>query len=278
MLPHRKACATAFATAVLVLGSAVSGCSDSGGSPKPAPPSGAPRTTTTYAASRADSGPPTAEDMRTTAERLRERAKSLGLEDTDVTVAGDVVTIEAPRADADRVARLTATALLEFRPVLDPAGAAGSGLRQRYDAMVCDGTTRAVTSLPDGPTVACDRRMKQKYLLGPTALAGAEVRTATAAFDSAGGSGWLVDLSFTPAGSARFAEITTTQSQKTQPADELAIVVDGEVVSAPAINSPITGGQAQISGSFTRDSAQALAAAVSSGALPVRLTAGGRSR
>ncbi|MFI0723180.1 preprotein translocase subunit SecD [Streptomyces sp. NPDC021224] len=280
MLPHRKAYAAALAAVVLVLGPAVSGCSDSGGSPMPAPPSGAPqaRTTTTYTASRADSGAPTAEDMRTTADRLRERAKSLGLKNTDVTAAGTVVTIVAPRADSDRVAQMTATALLEFRPVLDPATAAQQGLGQAYSALACDGTTRAITSLPDGPAVACDSRMKEKYLLGPTALPGTDVESATAALDTSNGSGWIINLAFTPSGSTEFAQVTAKLAQNLQPANQFAVVVDGEVLSAPAVNSAITGGQAQISGSFTREAAENLAAAISSGALPVQLVANGTGR
>lgn len=280
MLRHRKAQAAALATAVLALGPVLAGCSDSGAA-KPGPLSDASqaRTTATYTARRADSTAPTAEDMRTTADRLRERAAALGLKNTEVRVAGSVVTIVAPRADADRVAQMTATALLEFRPVLDPATAAQNGLQRAYDALACDTATRALTSLPDGPAVACDRRMKQKYLLGPTALPGTEVESAKASFDSAGGNGWLVNLSFTPAGSADFTKVTTTLSQNVTPANQFAIVVDGEVISAPAVQSAITGGQAQISGSFTRDGAENLAAAVSSGALPVQLVpGGGRSR
>ncbi|MFI0938691.1 preprotein translocase subunit SecD [Streptomyces sp. NPDC021020] len=273
MRNHRTAYAAALAAVVLGL----SGCSGSGGSPKPAPPSDAPqaRTTASFTASRADSGAPTAEDMRTTADRLRERAASLGLKNTDVTVAGSVVTIVAPRADADRVAQMTATALLEFRPVLDPATAAQKGLKAAYDALVCDGSTRALTSLPDGPGVACDHRLKEKYLLGPTALPGTDVESATAALDTSHDSGWVVNLSFTPGGSADFAKITGTLSQNPPPTNQFAIVVDGEVVSAPAVYSPITGGTGRISGSFTRDSAQNLAAALSSGALPVQLVASG---
>ncbi|HSG33406.1 MAG TPA: protein translocase subunit SecD, partial [Sphingomonadaceae bacterium] len=47
---------------------------------------------------------------------------------------------------------------------------------------------------------------------------------------------------------------------------------DGQVLSAPNINEPIRGGQAQISGNFTVESANELAIALQSGALPVELT------
>jgi len=50
-----------------------------------------------------------------------------------------------------------------------------------------------------------------------------------------------------------------------------AIILDNKVLSAPRINEPILGGSAQISGSFTTESANALAISLRSGALPVDL-------
>jgi preprotein translocase subunit SecD len=274
MLPHRKAYAAALVTVVIALGSAVSGCSDSGGLTK-SEPLGKPTpvlTTVTYTASRTDSGTPTAEDMRMTADRMRKRAKALGLKDTDVRVDGTVITIVAPRSNAERLEQLTAAALLEFRSVLDPATAADSGLKQAYDSMVCDRTTRPIPAQPARPTVACDSTTGQKYLLGPTDIGGADVESATATFNAATGSGWLVNLAFSPAGTTAFTEVTGTLSQHTPPANQFAIVIDGEVISAPAVASAIAGGRAQISGNYTKEGAENLAAAISSGALPVQLT------
>src|SRR5690606_24390912 len=48
-------------------------------------------------------------------------------------------------------------------------------------------------------------------------------------------------------------------------------ILDGQVLSAPNINEPILGGSAQISGGFTVESANQLAIALRSGALPVDL-------
>lgn len=273
MLPHRKAYAAVLAVVVFGLGGSVSGCSDSGGldGSSPLEKSGAARTTTTYTANLEDSGTPTAVDMQVTADRLRKRAAALGLKDTDVTVAGTVVTVVAPQSSAERLEQVTDTAVLEFRPVLDPAQAGKYGLGQQYDAMVCDKTTRATPSQPDRPTVGCDASTGQKYLLAATGLGGSDVEGATAAFDSVSGSGWLVDLDFSPAGSATFAKVTGTLSQNTPPANQFAIVIDDRVISAPAVNSAITGGKAQITGRYTKEEAQNLAAAISSGALPVQL-------
>ena len=51
----------------------------------------------------------------------------------------------------------------------------------------------------------------------------------------------------------------------------LVIVRDDQVISAPKVNSAITGGQAEIAGNFDKASAQMLAAQINSGAMPVPL-------
>jgi preprotein translocase subunit SecD len=53
---------------------------------------------------------------------------------------------------------------------------------------------------------------------------------------------------------------------------QLAIVVDDQVISAPTVQSPITGGNGVITGSFTEARAKDLATQLNAGALPVELT------
>ncbi|WP_406707671.1 SecDF P1 head subdomain-containing protein, partial [Streptomyces griseiscabiei] len=74
------------------------------------------------------------------------------------------------------------------------------------------------------------------------------------------------------AGAAKFTEVTGRLAQQASPQNQFAIVLDGTVISAPYVASAITGGEAQISGSFTRSEAEELAANLDTGALPVRLT------
>jgi len=76
----------------------------------------------------------------------------------------------------------------------------------------------------------------------------------------------IVTISFDAQGGAKFAKLTTENVGK-----PFAIILDGQVLSAPNINEPIIGGNAQISGSFTAESANQLAIALRSGALPVPL-------
>ncbi len=76
----------------------------------------------------------------------------------------------------------------------------------------------------------------------------------------------VVSITFDSQGGAKFAKLTTENVNR-----PFAIILDGKVLSAPNINEPIIGGSAQISGSFTVESANQLAIALRSGALPVDL-------
>ncbi|OWK31987.1 protein translocase subunit SecD [Sphingomonas mucosissima] len=75
-----------------------------------------------------------------------------------------------------------------------------------------------------------------------------------------------VAITFDSQGGRKFARVTQENVNK-----PFAIILDNQVISAPNINEPITGGRAQISGSFTTDSATQLAIALRSGKLPVAL-------
>jgi preprotein translocase subunit SecD len=77
----------------------------------------------------------------------------------------------------------------------------------------------------------------------------------------------IVNFRFNSAGARKFAQATTDNVG--QP---FAIVLDNEVISAPVIREPITGGQGQISGNFTVQSANELAILLRAGALPAPLT------
>ena len=76
----------------------------------------------------------------------------------------------------------------------------------------------------------------------------------------------VVSITFNSAGARRFGRVTQENVNK-----PFAIILDDKVLSAPNINEPILGGQAQISGSFTVESANQLAIALASGKLPVKL-------
>lgn len=120
--------------------------------------------------------------------------------------------------------------------------------------------------------ITCDKDNAYKYVLAPALLTGTDISSAVAGLPQQGAGGWQVDLSLTTEGAKKFATATRDLYQKTEPENQFGIILDGVVVSAPAVNEPILGGQATISGSFTADEAKALAQVLKFGALPISLT------
>ena len=78
---------------------------------------------------------------------------------------------------------------------------------------------------------------------------------------------WVVNFTFDSVGTRRFADVSTANT-----GHRFAIVLDQDVISAPVINEPITGGRGQISGHFDAHSATDLAVLLRAGALPAPLT------
>jgi preprotein translocase subunit SecD len=77
----------------------------------------------------------------------------------------------------------------------------------------------------------------------------------------------IVNFKFNSSGSRKFAQATSENVGV-----PFAIILDNKVISAPVIREPITGGQGQISGSFTVQGANELALLMRAGALPAPLT------
>jgi preprotein translocase subunit SecD len=100
-------------------------------------------------------------------------------------------------------------------------------------------------------------------VLGPTLMTGDKLVKSQAGYDSAGKI--IVSMSFTAEGTKEFEKITTENIGK-----QLAIVLDGEVKSAPRIQSAISG-DAVIENIGTLDEAKDVALVLQTGALPVNL-------
>lgn len=96
-----------------------------------------------------------------------------------------------------------------------------------------------------------------------TNLTGADLKSASTVFDQNTGKP-SVSIEFNEEGAKKFEEITGRNVGK-----PLAIILDGQLVSAPVVNEKIIGGTAQISGSFTVDDANKLEVQLNAGALPV---------
>ena len=125
--------------------------------------------------------------------------------------------------------------------------------------------------------VYLDKAGTTKYRLGPVVISGDQVTKATAVLS--GGTQtqvlteWVVNFELDGAGSKAFADLTTRLAQlpQTDPQKRIAIVVDRQIISAPAVQGPITGGSGQISGGFSEQEAKDLATVLNAGALPVDL-------
>ncbi|MDQ3628583.1 MAG: protein translocase subunit SecD [Actinomycetota bacterium] len=114
--------------------------------------------------------------------------------------------------------------------------------------------------------------------LGPAALTGDAVTGAEAALTQQGVSEWVVNVDFDGAGGGRWADLTSdaacARDNGQSPRDRIAIVLDDEVISSPAVNDApcgagIQGGSTQITGGFTQETATDLAVLIEGGALPL---------
>ncbi len=103
---------------------------------------------------------------------------------------------------------------------------------------------------------------------GEVVLEGTDVSNAQAGSttDSMGNKSYVVELTLTDEGAEKFAEATAANVGY-----QIAIVYDGEVISAPVVNEAITDGRCQISGSFTYEEADQLASTIRIGSLSLEL-------
>jgi len=154
-----------------------------------------------------------------------------------------------------------------------PTGQVPADVQKKLDALDCSNaeerTKIGENAKPTDTVVACDSDGAYKYALGPAEVEGTDVDDASATYDAQQGSGWIVQLEFNDKGSDKFADVTGTLAGQAPPNNQFAIELDGEVVSAPSVDESITGGRAQISGSFNQESAEELANVLSYGALPL---------
>jgi preprotein translocase subunit SecD len=120
---------------------------------------------------------------------------------------------------------------------------------------------------PDSEMLMSSTSPKTPYVIKKQVLvSGGELSNAQPGFDQRSNEP-IVSFSFNSSGSRKFAQATLENVG--QP---FAIVLDNEVISAPVIREPITGGSGQISGSFTVQQANDLAILLRAGALPAPLT------
>jgi preprotein translocase subunit SecD len=170
---------------------------------------------------------------------------------TVITQGGNRILVQVPGVDDPEALKklIGQTARLEFKLVdlsADPAqvqqGHAPAG-------------SQVLPMAEGGGFIAVKRRVM---------VSGDQLTDAKQSFDQDGRA--VVSIKFNTAGARRFGRVTQENVNK-----PFAIILDDKVLSAPNINEPILGGQAQISGNFTVETANQLAVSLASGKLPVKL-------
>ncbi len=134
---------------------------------------------------------------------------------------------------------------------------------------------------PDRPLVACSVEDGQatKYLLSRSVIEGTELSDASAGVPQSGVQ-WVVSIEMgndkdkaRPKGSAGAEDDFETVSEEfVGTGEQFAIVLDGQVISAPEMTGIIRDGNSQIEGDFTETTATNLANSLKFGALPIAFT------
>ncbi|MDO5740993.1 MAG: hypothetical protein Q4P07_12700, partial [Ornithinimicrobium sp.] len=169
----------------------------------------------------------------------------------DPSVTSDPEAPAIPVADPSDLAQITPELQQQFLEADCTPGSAGA-------VALADAGAKAQSAKP---LIACSTDGDEKYILGPVELSGGSLTDATAGLQQLQQGvvtgAWEVVLTFDAEGGKKFSEVTSRLMgfPKGAPQNRFAMVLDGEVISAPTVNSPITNGVATISGNFDADSA-----------------------
>jgi preprotein translocase subunit SecD len=253
----------------------------------------------------------TSSSLNETLNIINNRVNTFGVAEPNISRQGNDIIVELPGVkDRSKALRLVGrTAQLRFRPVLAnvPATSAVSGATKtttpttspaskrallaaiascnatQISALVSSGAVVPSTPVENDNKGACVvlpiRNSKQRLLLGPVTpssavglpggLAGSDVDSASSSF--AQGQGYAVNMTLKSGGLTKFNQLASVSFGQTAPRNEVAIVLDGLIYSAPAFQAKSFSGAVQITGSFTPGEASDLATVINYGALPVQL-------
>jgi preprotein translocase subunit SecD len=235
---------------------------------------------------------------------IRQRVDSTGVSEAQINTSGNNIVVSIPGIpDSNTLALIKSSAKLEFRPVLvasvgskTEVGKDGSkpiktssakpttpsdlnqvsaALQKEYENLDCSTKFREPGQIDDAtkPLVTCDRSLGEKYILGPVEITGLDLEGADAGTVT-GANGvatneWAVNLNFNAEGGDKFAKVTERLFPLTEPQNRFAVTIDGYVITAPTTQAVITGGSAQITGSFDQASSKVLADQLKYGSLPI---------
>jgi preprotein translocase subunit SecD len=231
---------------------------------------------------------------------IRNRVDALGVAEPDISRQGSNIIVQMPGVkNRDRALAIVGqTAQLRFRPVLQaglpieaaPATTTTAPTTTTSPASTTTAKGATTTTTPPSTTsttkpaqipttsrdqdtpsavvVLPDKDKAQRYRLGPTELSGNAVSTARAIAPQAA-EGWSVEVLFTSSGGKQFDDVAKRFFNQ-----QMAIVLDGVVQSAPTITSQNFNGKASITGGtggFKEREAKDLSLVLRYGALPVTL-------
>ncbi|MGA8044804.1 MAG: protein translocase subunit SecD [Dermatophilaceae bacterium] len=195
------------------------------------------------------------------------------------TNSGPVPEGFAAETTAEPTAEPTATEPVAPAPTAEPTSATDPAwitdeLIAEFEALTCTEDDAATTEQnPDTAVVACRDTGTEKYILGPVVVDGSGIADASAGYQ-AGPTGQptnTVEIALELTGDAReaYGQISTEMVQLPTPRNQLAAVLDQQVIVAPFFQSAILDGRASITGAFTLEEAQTLAQQLKFGALPI---------
>ena len=204
--------------------------------------------------------------MQGATEVVRKRIDALGTKEPTIVRSGDTrILVQVPGLQDPEALKslLGKTAKLEFKLVdlnANPNDLAAGTAPPGSQVVPYPDAPQGIpyVAYPQGkpPVIAVKRR---------AIITGDELDSANGSTDQQTNAP-VVSIRFNGSGAKKFGRVTQENVNK-----PFAMILDGVVLSAPNINEPILGGQAQISGSFTPQSAQNLAIQLGSGALQVPL-------
>jgi SecD/SecF fusion protein len=211
---------------------------------------------------------------------ITDRVNRLGAAEPEIQRQGnDKISVQLPgiKNPEQALEIIGKTAVLEFFDVKD----FGTGYNSEAEALAAAKVTSA-DKLPKGTEIihwsaATDNPAgkDQWYVVTATpAVTGGMLDKAAVGYLS-GTNKPKVDMTFKSDGATAFQNITKKMADTlaiTGETQRLAIVLDGEVRSAPTVKEEIAGGNAEITGSFTLDEVKSLVLVLNTGALPIDLT------
>jgi preprotein translocase subunit SecD len=209
---------------------------------------------------------------------IQNRVNRLGVAEPEIQRQGtDKISVQLPGvANPDEaLAIIGKTAVLEFYDVKQ----FGTSYASEAEALEAAGVA-SVAALPVDKRIihwslAGGNSTDQWFLVATEpVLTGSTLTGAQTGFDQFNQP--KVDMQFNSAGGDIFSQVTGKMAETAQITGEdqrLAIVLDGNVESAPRVQQQIDGGRAEITGKFTTDEAKNLALVLQTGSLPVELKA-----